>query len=81
MLAVGVTAVIVIALTVFAFQTKWDFTMIGGVLFVALWLMILFSIILMFWHNHVVDMIFCSMGALLFSAYLIRKYLISRLFI
>lgn len=33
MIAVGATAVVVIALTVFAFQTKWDFTMMGGVLF------------------------------------------------
>lgn len=77
MLAAGVTAVIVIALTVFAFQTKWDFTMMGGVLFVGLWLMIIFSFILMFWRSHVVDMIFCSFGALLFSAYLIRMYCFS----
>lgn len=73
MIAVGITAVVVIALTMFAFQTKWDFTMMGGVLFVALWLMILFSFVLMFWRSHVAELIFSSFGALLFSAYLIRK--------
>lgn len=43
MLAVALTAAVVVALTVFAFQTKWDFTMMGGVLFAALWIMIMFS--------------------------------------
>lgn len=74
-MAAGITAVIVIALTVFAFQTKWDFTMMGGVLFVALWLMIIFSFVLMYWRDHVANMVFCSFGALLFSAYLIRMYI------
>lgn len=73
MLAVAATAVVVIALTVFAMQTKWDFTMMGGVLFAGLWLMIMFSFVFMFWRSHVGEMIFCGFGALLFSAYLIRK--------
>lgn len=76
MIAVGLTAVVVIALTAFAFQTKWDFTMMGGVLFVGLWLMIMVSFVLMFWgghHSPIVEIIFSSFGALLFSAYLIRK--------
>lgn len=74
MIAVGITAAVVIALTAFAFQTKWDFTMMGGVLFVALVLMLLFSIVMMFWRNHIAEMIFSSFGALLFSAYLIRTF-------
>ncbi|XP_055311041.1 protein lifeguard 1-like [Sitodiplosis mosellana] len=72
MIAVGLTAVVVIALTVFAFQTKWDFTMLGGVLFAALWLMILTSFLMMFWRNHVAELVFSSIGALLFCAYLIH---------
>lgn len=74
MIAVGITAAVVVALTIFAFQTKWDFTMMGGVLFVALMLMLLFSIVLMFWRSHVAEMVFSSIGALLFSAYLIRMF-------
>lgn len=75
MLAVGLTAVVVVALTVFAFQTKWDFTMMGGVLFVALWLMIIVSIIMMFIpQDHYAHTIFAGFGALLFCFYLICKY-------
>lgn len=71
MLAVGVTAVVVIALTVFAFQTKWDFTMMGGILFVALWLMIVVSLIMMFTRSQTAHTILAGFGALLFCAYLI----------
>lgn len=73
MLAVGVTAVVVIALTVFAFQTKWDFTMMGGILFVALWLMIVVSLIMMFTRSETGHTILAGFGALLFCAYLICK--------
>lgn len=74
LLAVGVTAVVVVALTIFAFQTKWDFTMMGGILFVALWLMIVVSLIMMFTRSETAHTIFAGFGALLFSAYLICKY-------
>ena len=33
-MAVGITSILVIALTVFAWQTKFDFTAMGGVLLV-----------------------------------------------
>lgn len=31
-MAVGITAALCLALTLFAFQTKWDFTVMGGML-------------------------------------------------
>ena len=34
-MAVGITSILVIALTVFAWQTKFDFTAMGGVLLVS----------------------------------------------
>lgn len=74
MIAVGLTAVVVVALTLFAFQTKWDFTMMGGTLFVALWLLIIVSLIASFWGGKTMELIICSFGVLLFSAYLIRKF-------
>lgn len=73
MLAVGLTAAVVLALTIFAFQTKWDFTMMGGMLFVALWLMVIVSFILMFTRNETAHTIFAGFGALLFCVYLICK--------
>lgn len=80
LIAAGLTAVVVVALTAFAFQTKWDFTMMGGVLFVGLWLMIMVSFVMMFWrggHSRTFELVFSSIGALLFSAYLICKLFFS----
>lgn len=78
MLAVAATTVVVLSLTLFAFQTKWDFTMMGGVLFVALMLFIMVGLILSFTQlgkSSTGSLIFSSIGALLFSVYLIRKYI------
>lgn len=44
MLAVGVTALVAFALTLFAFQTKIDFTMCSGALLVCLVCLIIFGI-------------------------------------
>lgn len=66
--AVLITAVIVIGLTLFAFQTKIDFTVYNGILFVCLMVLMLFSIILMFWRSPIAHLIYACLGALLFSA-------------
>jgi len=71
LLAIGITAAVVIGLTIFAFQTKWDFTMLGGVLFVAVILLFLFGIIAMFFPGRTMTLIYSSCGALLFCIYLI----------
>lgn len=47
-MAVGITAAVCLALTLFAFQTRWDFTVMGGVLFVAVIILMLFGIIAIF---------------------------------
>lgn len=76
LLAVGLTAVVVVSLTIFAFQTKWDFTMMGGVLFVALMVFFVAGLIVPFIaRGRIAVLIFSSFGAILFSAYLIRKYM------
>lgn len=51
MLAVGICAVVTLGLTLFAFQTKIDFTMMGGVLLAATLILMIFGIVLMFWHG------------------------------
>lgn len=66
--AVVITAVICIALTIFAFQTKIDFTIYNGLLFVLLIVLSLFGLILMFWRHSVAHLIYSCLGALLFSA-------------
>lgn len=46
MMAVGITAAVCLGLTIFAFQTKWDFTMMGGALVAA-------SIVLLVFGNQI----------------------------
>ena len=70
-LAVGITAAVCLALTLFAFQTKWDFTMMGGFLFVALIVLMIFGIITIFMYNEILNVIYSALGALLFSFYLV----------
>lgn len=73
MLAVGATALVCLALTLFALQTKFDFTVCNGVLFVALILFTLFGIVSIFWNGPIIRLVYASIGALLFSIYLIYE--------
>lgn len=66
-----VTTVVVVGLTVFAFQTKWDFTMLGGVLFACVLLVFLFGIVTLFFPSRIMTLVYSSVGALLFSVYLV----------
>lgn len=71
LLAVGITAAVCFGLTLFAFQTKWDFTVMGGILFVALIILLLFGLISMFFPGKTIKLIYASCGALLFCIYLV----------
>lgn len=71
LLAVGITAAVCLSLTLFAFQTKWDFTAMGGILFVALIVLMLFGIIAIFIPGKTITLVYASLGALLFSVYLV----------
>ncbi|XP_061178301.1 protein lifeguard 1-like [Saccostrea echinata] len=71
LLAVGITAGVCLALTLFAFQTKFDFTMCGGLLFVFLVILVIFGIFAAIFHNKVLSVVYASLGALLFSFYLV----------
>lgn len=70
-MAVGITAAVCLGLTLFAFQTKWDFTMCGGFLFVAVIILLLFGILAIFIRNQIFQLIYASLGALIFSFYLV----------
>lgn len=93
MLAAGITAAVCFALTIFAFQTKLDFTVCGGeyrlktqltlklvilinllfsgVLFAAAIILLIFGIVSIFFPGRTIKLIYASVGALLFSVYLI----------
>lgn len=68
--AASLTAGVVFALTLYAFTTKTDFTYYGGFLFVATALLLLFGLF-SFLFGEVVNTIYCVLGVLLFSVYLI----------
>lgn len=71
LMAVGITAGVCFALTLFAFQTRWDFTMMGGILFVAVIILMIFGIVAIFVPGKTITLIYASLGALIFSFYLI----------
>lgn len=73
LLAVGITAAVCLGLTLFAFQTKWDFTVMGGVLFVAAIVLLLFGLVAMFFPGRTMQLVYASVGALLFCVYLIYE--------
>ncbi|XP_073754917.1 uncharacterized protein [Callorhinus ursinus] len=50
--ATAATAVVTLALTLFALQTKWDFTMLNGMLFVLLFVLIIYGILLLFIRSY-----------------------------
>lgn len=70
-MAVGITAAVCLGLTLFAFQTRWDFTMMGGILFVAVIILMVFGIVAIFVKGKIVTLVYASLGALIFSVYLI----------
>ncbi|XP_006624530.1 protein lifeguard 1 isoform X2 [Apis dorsata] len=71
LLAAGITSVVCLGLTLFAFQTKFDFTGLNSILFVALLIFVVFGIFAMIWHGKIMTLVYASIGALLFSIYLI----------
>lgn len=73
LLAVGITAAVCLGLTLFAFQTKWDFTVMGGVLFVAAIVLMIFGIVAMLMPGRTMQLVYASVGALLFCVYLIYE--------
>lgn len=70
-LAVAITAVLCFALTLFAFQTKWDFTVMGAGLFIAVICLMLFGFLALIFQSRIMTLVYASIGALIFSLYLI----------
>ncbi|VVU95407.1 Inhibitor of apoptosis-promoting Bax1 [seawater metagenome] len=66
-----ITISVTIALTIYAIQTKYDFTTMGSMLLGGLVVLIIFGLINIFVQNQITNMIYSSLGALVFSFYLI----------
>lgn len=71
MIAVGICAVVCLGLTLFAFQTKFDFTMCGGFLLVAVIVLLCFGIMCIIIQNRYANLVYTSLGVLIFSMFLV----------
>jgi len=71
-IAAGITAMVVFFLTIFAFQTKIDFTMCRGVMGCILFVFIIVGLIMLFIPQpRYYDTIYGGIGALIFSVYIV----------
>lgn len=70
--AVLLTAGLFVGLTLFACQTKYDFTSWMPYLFGGLWALILFGFMAAFFPaNNTVELVYSGIAALIFSAYIL----------
>ena len=70
-LASSCTCLITLGLTLFAFQTKYDFTGLGPYILSLLLILIFMGIMSIFIKNDLYNIIYSSLGALIFSFYII----------
>uniref|UniRef100_A0A8P0S7V7 Protein lifeguard 2 n=3 Tax=Canis lupus TaxID=9612 RepID=A0A8P0S7V7_CANLF len=69
--ATAATALVTLSLTLFALQTKWDFTMLNGMLFVLLFVLIIYGILLLFIRSYWLHLLYAGLGTIVFSLYLV----------
>ncbi|KAE8596212.1 hypothetical protein XENTR_v10016011 [Xenopus tropicalis] len=71
MWAGGATIVVTLGLTIFALQTKWDFTMLSGGLCVALLVLLCFGILCGILRSMYLNIVYASIGTFIFGMYLV----------
>lgn len=70
-LAFATTAGVSLALCMYAMRTKSDFTAYGGMLYAMLITLLMASLFSFFLHTPVTNLVISTVGAMLFSAYLV----------
>lgn len=65
------TLAVVVGLTIYAFKTKTDFTLLGSLLFIFSAIMLVFGIVIIFTDNNILHLIYSGVGVFLFSIYLV----------
>lgn len=71
LMAAFITLSIFIALTLYTFQSKYDFSTLAATLFAFLWILILVSILQIFIRSELMEIMICIGGSLLFSGFII----------
>ncbi|GFS47613.1 protein lifeguard 1 [Nephila pilipes] len=69
-ITIGITTGVCIAVILFSFHTKFDFTTCGGMLCILLLILLLFGIIAIFVREQIMTMIYAAFGAIVFVLYL-----------
>uniref|UniRef100_A0A8C5RRR1 Glutamate ionotropic receptor NMDA type subunit associated protein 1 n=1 Tax=Laticauda laticaudata TaxID=8630 RepID=A0A8C5RRR1_LATLA len=69
-MAVGITTAVCFTVVIFSLQTKYDFTSCRGVLIVCLMVLFIFAILCIFIRNRILEIVYASLGALLFTCFL-----------
>ena len=70
-MAVGITLAMTVGLTIFSFQTRYDFTYKHGFLLIALIALIFFGMFAGIFHDRVLGVFYGFLGALVFGAFLV----------
>lgn len=70
-IAAGITAVLVVGLVLFAFQTKYDFTSWIWYMFPVMLGLMIAGILLIFFPSKIASIIYAALGAILISIYLV----------
>ncbi|XP_032781085.2 protein lifeguard 1 [Daphnia magna] len=71
LVAAGICTAVCLALTLFSMQTKWDFTAMGGILLALVVVLLMAGIVAICVRGKIMQIIYASLGALVFSAYLV----------
>jgi len=71
LMAASMTLGITIMLTYYACTTKDDFTVCGSLMFILIGILLMFSIFTMFTQNKTIHVIYCCLGVLVYSLYLV----------
>ncbi|XP_054420165.1 protein lifeguard 1-like [Pteronotus mesoamericanus] len=69
--AIAATALVTLSLTLFALQTKLDFTLLNGVLFAAVIILLIYGVLLIFVRSYWLHLLYAGLGTVLFSFYLV----------
>ncbi|KAG9345036.1 hypothetical protein JZ751_009577 [Albula glossodonta] len=69
--AVGATALVAFALSVFAMQSRWDFTTASGTLWVIGWTLVSFGLLCAILRSQYLYIVYACLGTLVFSIYLV----------
>ncbi|KAI1885694.1 hypothetical protein AGOR_G00206450 [Albula goreensis] len=69
--AVGATALVAFSLSVFAMQSRWDFTTARGTLWVIGWTLVSFGLLCAILRSQYLYIVYACLGTLVFSIYLV----------